>query len=133
MSAIQTLLFPVIDLPREALKRVHNLFRGVRDISAPEAARWLRSGAAILDVREPSEFAAGHVAGSIPIPLGELEARASEIAALKDRPLVVICHGGKRSATACAVLARLGFRRTANLAGGILAWRRASLPETRTA
>uniref|UniRef100_A4WQI6 Rhodanese domain protein n=1 Tax=Cereibacter sphaeroides (strain ATCC 17025 / ATH 2.4.3) TaxID=349102 RepID=A4WQI6_CERS5 len=129
MSVVTTMLFPVIDIPREGVKRVHNLIRGVRDVSPREAYRLIAAGAAILDVREPAEFAAGHVEGSILLPLDTLEARVGEIEDLKQRPLVVLCHGGKRSATACAALARLGFTDTANIAGGILAWRRAGLPE----
>lgn len=133
MSLVRSVLFPVIDLPREGMKRLQNLIRGVRDVSVTEAARQIAAGVPVLDVREPSEHAAGHLRGSILIPLGTLETRAAEIAHLKDQPLLVLCHGGKRSATACARLARLGFTGTANIAGGILAWRRAGLPEDRPA
>jgi rhodanese-related sulfurtransferase len=127
-----TTLAPLVNIPREGFKRLVNLFRGVRDISVRTAWSMIETqGAQVLDVREPQEFAAGHVPGSRLIPLGSLAARVGELAAFKALPLVVICHGGKRSATACAALARLGFADTYNVAGGILAWRRAGLPEAR--
>ena len=84
----------------------------------------------VLDVREQHEYDAGHLSGSLLIPLGQLSDRIAELEQQKDRPIVVICHGGKRSADACAVLAERGFANTFNIAGGILAWRRANLATT---
>lgn len=77
----------------------------------------------ILDVREADEpnGPLGQIAGAIPIPLGDLEKRASELD--KDRPIVTVCRAGGRSAQATVILRRAGFRKTANLAGGMLRWR----------
>jgi adenylyltransferase/sulfurtransferase len=74
----------------------------------------------LIDVREPREFAAGHIAGSVNLPLPELAARLQEIAG--DAALVFICRSGARSATACGIALRGGVRTACNLDGGLLAW-----------
>lgn len=122
-------LTPVVNVPREAWKRLVNRFRGVTDISPTEALDLVRqNGTLLLDVREQSEYDQWHLANSVLIPLGTLAARVAELERYRDRPIVVLCHGGKRSATACWQLAKLGFRNTFNVAGGILAWDKARLP-----
>lgn len=128
-NPLRRLALAVIDPPRELWKRLVNLTRGVRDISPRQAEALIRDqNAFVLDVREPQEFAAGHVKNSRLIPLGTLSARVQELEPYRARPIVVICHGGKRSATACALLARQGFENTFNIAGGILAWKKQALP-----
>lgn len=64
--------------------------------------------ASILDVRTPTEFSAGHVAGSINIPLQELHQRIMEIKNLK-QPIVICCASGVRSSQACAYLSQFEF------------------------
>lgn len=119
--------YQVFDTMCEVWKRGVNLATGVRDVGPEQASSMIRAGAVVLDVREPHEWAKGVVAGSLLIPLAHVEDRQQEIAHLRGHPLVVICHGGKRSATACRILARLGFAKQVNLAGGILAWQHAGL------
>ena len=77
----------------------------------------------VVDVREPDEFTGplGHLPGATPIPLGELAARAGEIA--RDRPVVTVCRAGGRSAQATVILLKAGFDTVANLGGGMLRWR----------
>lgn len=82
-------------------------------------------GALAVDVREPEEWAAGHVEGSLWIPLGQLQARAGELP--RDRPLVVVCRSGSRSAYAADALVAAGWD-ARNLAGGLHAWAAAGLP-----
>lgn len=81
-----------------------------------------RSELAIVDVRSAEEFEGpdGRIAGSLLIPLPELEARASAIQS--DRPVVVVCHSGSRSAVATQQLLRAGHPRVANLRGGLSRW-----------
>lgn len=74
----------------------------------------------LLDVREPWEYAHGHVEHAQLIPLGELEARVAEIP--RDRPVLAICHSGQRSYAAAGYLIQLGYRRVANVDGGTAAW-----------
>jgi adenylyltransferase/sulfurtransferase len=95
-----------------------------REKSAVEIAAMRARGEAflLLDVREPGEFAKARIEGAQLLPLGEIEARAEELAKWRDGTVVVHCKTGRRSAKACAMLAALGFRDVWNLAGGIEAW-----------
>jgi molybdopterin/thiamine biosynthesis adenylyltransferase/rhodanese-related sulfurtransferase len=79
-------------------------------------------------VREPVEWAAGHLEGAVLVPLGHLAARASEAVPDRERPIVAYCATGVRSLYAAALLSRLGYREVVNLAGGIEAWQRAGRP-----
>lgn len=76
----------------------------------------------ILDVREPHELAICSLANTVHIPLGQLPFRLSELEKYRNSEIVVYCRSGKRSASACQLLARSGFASVANLTGGILAW-----------
>jgi len=82
----------------------------------------------IVDVREPDEFNGplGHVTGAKLIPLGALMNRTAEIE--KQKPVVVICRSGARSAQATLLLAKAGFDKVANLSGGMLRWRSQRFP-----
>ncbi|RDK02930.1 rhodanese-like domain-containing protein [Paraburkholderia lacunae] len=77
----------------------------------------------IVDVREPAEFDGplGRIPDARLISLGELAARAGELA--RERPIVTVCRAGGRSAQATAILRQAGFEAVANLAGGMLRWR----------
>ncbi len=75
----------------------------------------------ILDVRQPEEYAQGYVPQAYLIPLGELEQRLDEIP--RDRPVIVVCGVGGRSATASERLDALGFDNIYNMPGGTLAWK----------
>jgi len=76
----------------------------------------------LLDVREPAEYETARIEGSRLLPLGELPRRLAELSDWKERPVVVHCHHGGRSARACELLVEHGFVRVANLVGGIEAW-----------
>lgn len=80
---------------------------------------------AVLDVREPDEWAAGHVPGAVHVPLGELPDRADLVPS--SGPVLVVCAVGGRSARATAFLARQGTD-AVNLAGGMHAWAEAGRP-----
>jgi rhodanese-related sulfurtransferase len=87
-----------------------------------------REDALVVDVRDPNEFAAGHVLGAKNLPLARLDAPGADLAKRKDRPVIVYCDGGERAAKAAAALKKQGFTRVANLSGGISAWQQAGLP-----
>ncbi len=74
----------------------------------------------LVDVRQPEEFAAGHINGAMLMPLGTLEANYQTLP--KDVQLVVYCHSGKRSAKAVSILQSHGYARAVSLNGGYLAW-----------
>ena len=82
-------------------------------------------GRLILDVRNRSEWDAGHVPGATNIPLTELSSRVEELRAHGDRPIAVHCQGGSRSAVAASVLQAAGFTDVSNVEGGFAAWARA--------
>jgi len=77
----------------------------------------------IVDVREPAEFNGplGHLPGARLIPLGVLTGRSAELN--REKPIVVICRSGARSAQATVLLGKAGFDKVANLPGGMLRWR----------
>ena len=74
----------------------------------------------IVDVREPWEIEAASIAGTVNIPMGDVPARISELD--PESETIVMCHHGVRSAQVAIYLARNGFDRVINLAGGIDAW-----------
>lgn len=79
----------------------------------------------VLDVREPSEYAAGHIAGSTLIPLHQLPSRINELP--KDREIICVCASGSRSGSAARQLMKNGYT-VLNLNGGMARWQRAGLP-----
>lgn len=92
---------------------------------------WLeanRDAVQVLDVREPSEFTGplGHIAGAVLIPLGELPDRASELS--KEKPVILVCRSGARSAQATQFIQSVGFETVANLSGGMMRWRAEGRP-----
>ncbi len=93
---------------------------GVADLHAA----W-SDGAYVLDVREPSEYAEGHVPSAVLIPLGELPSRVGEVP--RDRPVYVICRSGRRSLTGARALAVVGIAAT-SVRGGTMAWMQAGYP-----
>ena len=102
-------------------------------VSPAEAVRLInREKAVLIDVCEPAEYAAGHVAGSRSVPLGALET-SNSLPKNKTLPVVVVCASGARATRAVAILKKLGFERAQALAGGLAAWREANLPIEKSA
>ncbi len=93
---------------------------GVADVASGMPA------ALLLDVREPEEYADGHVPGAVNLPQAELASRLDEVP--RDRPVRVICQGGYRSLRAAQFLAQMGYRNVVNVIGGTAAWRAAGNP-----
>lgn len=75
---------------------------------------------ALIDVREPGEFASGHLAGAVNIPQAELASRIDELP--RDRPVVTVCLSGARSFRSAQFLAQAGFDNVFSLAGGVNGW-----------
>jgi hydroxyacylglutathione hydrolase len=99
--------------------------RTVAQLSARDLASRL-NGVSVIDVRNATEFSAGHIPGALHIPLGHLTDRAGEIP--RDRPIVVQCQSGGRSSIAASVLEKLGATDVINLSDGITGWAAAGLP-----
>jgi rhodanese-related sulfurtransferase len=103
-------------------------------VSTAEAVRLInREKAVLIDVCEPAEFAAGHVAGARNIPLAALEAGHKQLPTNKALPVVVVCQSGARAARAAGMLRKLGYEKAQPLAGGVNAWREANLPIEKSA
>jgi rhodanese-related sulfurtransferase/glyoxylase-like metal-dependent hydrolase (beta-lactamase superfamily II) len=98
-------------------------------VTAADAAALLKEGALVLDVREPDEFADGHIPGGLNLPLGSLEKRLGEIP--RGVPIITTCGHGERSATALSLLERAGFGSLSNLDLGFDGWRDAGQPVAR--
>ena len=98
-------------------------------VDVSEADRRLREDPArpvLLDFREMQEFVEVRAPGAMLVPTSSFVARLNELPA--DRPLLVICHLGNRSAAVTGYLTRMGRADVANVAGGMDAWARAGLP-----
>lgn len=97
--------------------------------SAALAPRVAAGEVTVLDVRNRAEFEAGHLPSALHIPVGYLEERLAEIP--RDKPIVLHCQGGGRSAIAASVLQKLGVTNATDLRGGYGAWAKAGHPTTR--
>lgn len=99
-------------------------------IHAVEARARIDSAAPpfLLDVREPYEYAEGHIEGARLLPLGELGRRLNELP--RDREILVICRSGNRSGMATRQLVQAGYQ-AVNLSGGMIGWQRAGFPSRR--
>lgn len=124
-------------MPVTAASLVADARTRVREI-APETFGSRDTACVLIDVREPMEFAAGHLPGSINIPRGMLEFQvdihpavanlAEPALSHRERPVVVYCRTGGRAALAADALQRLGFTDVRSIAGGIEACIAAGLP-----
>jgi rhodanese-related sulfurtransferase len=102
---------------------------GVPNVSAIEAVLLMsRNKALVLDVRDPAEFAAGHIQGAKNIPVAELANRIKEIEKFKDKTVLVHCQRGMRAKAACGILRAQQFSKLHNLQGGLDAWVEAKMP-----
>ena len=77
----------------------------------------------LLDVREPSEFEGGHIRGAVNLPWNSGVLQEKYATLPKDKPLIVICQSGGRSAAASAFLEEKGFDQILNMVGGMNAWK----------
>jgi rhodanese-related sulfurtransferase len=124
-------------MPKSLKELVAAAKKRIREITAADAGDAVKKNpkTLILDVREPGEWAEGHIPGALHVPRGMLEAKADlEYAnrepALADRSVSIIVHcaSGARSAMAADVLQEMGFSDVKSMAGGIVAWKEQGLP-----
>jgi rhodanese-related sulfurtransferase len=95
-------------------------------VNAVELNEKLKNGkkSLVVDVRQPEEYAAGHIAGSKLIPLGDLGRRLNELP--RDREIICVCASGSRSQSATRFLIDAGYN-AVNMQGGMFMWQRAKL------
>ncbi len=96
-------------------------------LNANELSEKLKNGKRplVIDVRQPEEYSAGHIAGSKLIPLGELGKRVNELP--KDKEIICVCASGSRSRSATKLLVNAGYN-AFDMKGGMFMWQRAQLP-----
>ena len=105
---------------------------GIPSIDVTEAERRMREdpdGPLLVDVREQYEFDAVRAPGAVLLPMSSLATRIGELPT--DRPLMIVCHVGGRSAAVTGFLARSGRTDVVNVSGGMDAWERQGLPVNR--
>lgn len=106
-----------------------NLQRRGAKVSSLQATQLINQGKTlIVDVREPAQYAVGHLRDARNIPLKELPNRMGELEKFKSRPVIVVCQSGAASAKAVAQLRKAGFAEAVSLNGGIAAWQTQGLP-----
>lgn len=116
------------------MKTAHDLVLAAksqcREVSVEDAQALVLSADAIIDVREPDEYAAGHLPGAINLPRGLLEFKLSGTPALESRDLNVVlyCKTSGRSALAANSMQSMGYLNVVSIAGGYDAWVAAGKP-----
>ena len=95
----------------------------IREVDTSQAEEAIAKGATVLDVREPDEYEQGALPGAVHIPRGNLESQIENRVVDRDRPLVVHCAGGTRSAFAAETLTQLGYTDVVSMAGGFNKWK----------
>ncbi len=106
--------------------------RGMRtaaEVGATDAVMLInRKDAVVLDVRDDTEFAGGHITNARHIPEKQLAERIKEMERYKNKPVIVSCASGRRSAAVVDSLRKQGFAEVVALRGGISAWVQAGMP-----
>ncbi len=109
----------------------------IKECTVSQAKESLTPQTLLIDVREPDEFARGHIPGAVFSPRGMLEFEIHALVertatdpnvAPEDREIVLYCGTGGRSALATETLDRMGYRNVRSMDGGIVAWAAAQLP-----
>jgi len=85
----------------------------------------------VLDVREPDEFQVGHIEGAVNVPIRTLAKNVAKLPQDKATPITVVCKSGIRAAYGTMTLKLLGYTNVKDVAGGMLAWEKDSLPITK--
>ncbi|HYE13218.1 MAG TPA: rhodanese-like domain-containing protein [Pyrinomonadaceae bacterium] len=110
------------------LKLVEDARTRVREVTVEETLERLKAGARLVDVREDSEWEAGHAAGAEHMGRGVIERDIEARVPDKSAELILYCGGGYRSALAADNLQRMGYREVFSMAGGWKAWKDAGAP-----
>ncbi len=112
------------------LQIVHDAKQRIRECTVEDVHRWQQAGESfvLIDVREESEFAAGHIPGAMHLSKGVIERDIEKLVPDLDAKLVLYCGGGYRSALAADNLQKMGYRNVISMDGGFRGWKEAGLP-----
>lgn len=101
----------------------------VRELDPLQASRVIADrNALVLDVRPSNAYVHERIANAVSVPIDELERRLDDLAPAKDRSIVVYCGDGNTGERATRTMTGLGYTDTANVRGGLAAWKNAGLP-----
>lgn len=122
------LLF-VVALVFLVVTELARLRRGFKELTPALLTQMInRDDAMVFDVSPRVEFDKGHIPGAHHVDLDQFDPESEKLAAIRDKPVVMVCRSGVNSAKAAARLHKAGFHHAYTLAGGIEAWTRANLP-----
>jgi rhodanese-related sulfurtransferase len=120
------------------MKTSHDLVSAAKaqitEVSIAQAENACRQADIIIDVREPAEYAAGHIKGALSIPRGVLEFKIADLPAINNTAnnattaILLYCKNSGRAALAAQSLAALGYTQVTSINGGYEAWLEANLP-----
>lgn len=102
---------------------VDEVKKDVNEIGPDELESMKQQGAAIIDVREREDSMNGTIPDAVAIPRGVLELNIDQVTTDKDKPIVLYCGGGSRSALAAFMLQKMGFSKVFSLGGGYRGWK----------
>ena len=97
-------------------------------VGPSEVVRLMNQGALLIDLRAKDAYDAGHIGEARHLPTEQLDAELETLKKWREKPVVLYCDSGVRSATAARKLLKAGFTRAVSLDGGVLAWTRDNLP-----
>ncbi len=102
---------------------------GPGSVTAKEAVRLINDAdAVILDLREATDYKAGHIINAQNVPYAKLAEKAESISKDKSKPIIVYCKSGSSSPAASAILAKAGYEQVSFLKSGLYGWQDESLP-----
>jgi rhodanese-related sulfurtransferase len=110
------------------LKLVEDARPNVREVSVDEARARQAAGAHLVDVREDTEWAAGHAAGAVHLGKGVIERDVEQRIPDHGAEIVLYCGGGFRSVLAAETLQKMGYTNVSSMAGGWREWRESGAP-----
>ncbi len=97
-------------------------------LAAQDAVQLINRGGVVLDTRDETRFAAGHILHARHIPLAELATAADSVHKSKEKPVLVYCDNGISGSKAVGILQHAGYQNVYNLKGGLTAWQKDNLP-----
>ncbi len=106
-----------------------SLVNGTSEVGVTDAVNLInRKDALLIDVREPADFAAGHIPNARNVPAAQVAERLKEFEKYKSKPVIVHCRNGQRSGAATNAFRKAGFSEAVKLRDGLTAWEQANLP-----
>lgn len=102
--------------------------QGGSGVSPSQLVSLINQGAIVVDVRNPDQFAHGHIVDATNIPIGGLADGIAKVKKAKKKPVVTCCDAGVTSSKAASVLRKAGYDKVFVLKGGLQAWQRENMP-----